>query len=343
MGKKDEENVVTNDLSNMSAEDEKTFDEAFAEEPVKSDSEKAKPKKEDSSEKVEEDKPGPKEDEKQLSEPPKDEKDKKDDSKPEDFEQKWKTLQGEFKKEKDEKESLKTQLEQVQNKLSEIEKLQDGTKKGETKAEQKKEDLAELLLKLYDDLTPEEKAELSSYDEEFDVVSKSEAKKRAIFAKKLSSYIDAAIEGSNKALLTQLAPFLMASEKTTEEAHFKAIKTVHGDFEKYRDDGSLKEWIEKQPAYLRKEFQRVYNEGESDEVIDLFSRFKKDNNIGNEPATDTDTNADKKKEDKKADDKKKKLDDMEIVDSGKKPLGSTGVGKATDYDSAFDEAIKASK
>jgi hypothetical protein len=64
-----------------------------------------------------------------------------------------------------------------------------------------------------------------------------------------------------------------------DQEHFDRIKKVHPDFEKYRDDGSLKNWIEKQPAHLRKEMQRVYNEGESNEVIDLYSRFKKANNI----------------------------------------------------------------
>jgi len=335
---KKEGNTVPNDLSSLSAEDEKTFDEAFAEKPEKSGSEKASEEKETPSEKVPEEKP--KEDKKPAEEKPKKEPDKKDDSKPEDFEQKWKTLQGEFSKVKKENETLKPQLEEMQSKIAEIDKLQDGTKKGEAKAEQKKEDLAELLLKLYDDLTPEEKAELSNYDEEFDVVSKSEAKKRAIFAKKIASYIDGAIEGSNKALLTQLAPFLMASEKTTEEMHFKAIKTAHEDFEKYRDDGSLKTWIETQPAYLKKEFLRVYNEGESDEVIDLFSRFKKDNNIG---TTDKDGENKNIEQEEKKNEKKKKLDSMEVVDTGKRAIGSTGVGKATDYDSAFDEAIKSSK
>jgi hypothetical protein len=332
MAKKEDE-AVPNDLSSMSAEDEKTFDEAFAEEPKKSESEKAPKPKDESVEKVVEKQP--KEAEESGKPAPKEESEDKGDPKPEDFKQKWKTLQGEFKKVKEENETLKPQLEEMQSKIAEIDKLQDGTKKGEAKAEKKKEDLAELLLKLYDDLTPEEKAELSTYDEEFDVVSKSEAKKRAIFAKKMGSYIDQAIEGSNKALLTQLAPFLMASEKTTEESHFKAIKSAHEDFEKYRDDGSLKTWIEEQPAYLRKEFQRVYNEGESDEVIDLFSRFKKDNNIGT-----TDKDDEKKKVEQ--DEKKKKLDKMEVVDTGKRAIGSTGVGKATDYDSAFDEAIKAS-
>jgi hypothetical protein len=132
----------------------------------------------------------------------------------------------------------------------------------------------------------------------------------------------------------------MASEKTTEEMHFKAIKTAHEDFEKYRDDGSLKTWIETQPAYLKKEFLRVYNEGESDEVIDLFSRFKKDNNIG---TTDKDGENKNIEQEEKKNEKKKKLDSMEVVDTGKRAIGSTGVGKATDYDSAFDEAIKSSK
>ena len=335
MAKKQEETPSVNELSGMTAADESAFDEAFADEPKKPDLEKAPAVKEAPSEKVEEKQP--KEDVKSEEGKPKEEAGDKGTSGA-DYEQQWKTLQGEFKKEREEKESLKGKIDELQTKMSEIDKLQDGTRKEQAEAEKKKAKLAEALFDLYADLTPEEKAELASYDDEFDVVSKSESKKRTLFEKKIKAYMADLVENSNKSLLTNLAPFLMASEKNTEESHFKAIKTAHQDFEKYRDDGSLKKWIDDQPGYLKKEMQRVYNEGEAEDVIDLFSRFKKDNNIGTTVKDDAATKAEQ-------DDieKKKKLESMEVVDSGKRAIGSGGVGKSQDYDAAFDEAIKASK
>jgi hypothetical protein len=253
----------------------------------------------------------------------------------EDFKQQYLTLQGIYKKEKEEKETLRSKIDELQAKQAEIERLQEGTKKEREEAEKKKKLLATALFDLYADLPEEEKAELAKYDEEFDVVSKTETKKRQIFEQKLKAYIAEVLESHDKTLLTNLTPFLMASEKTSEEAHFSAIKTTHPDFEKYRDDGSLKSWIEKQPAYLRKEFLRVYNEGETEDVIDLYSRFKKENNIGTQAiVSDSKTKTDLEAQ--------KKLEDQEIVDSGKKPVGPKGgVGKKDDYEGSFDEAAAA--
>lgn len=335
MAKKVADEPSVNELSTMTAAEESTFDEAFADEPAKPDLEKAPTVKDESLEKVDEKKP--KEGDKSDEGKPKEEAGDKGTSGA-DYEQQWKTLQGEFKKEREEKESLKGKFDELQTKMSEIDKLQDGTRKEQAEAEKKKAKLAEALFDLYDDLTPEKKAELSAYDDEFDVVSKSESQKRILFEKKIKAYMADLVENSNKSLLTNLAPFLMASEKNTEESHFKTIKSAHQDFEKYRDDGSLKKWIDDQPGYLKKEMQRVYTEGEAEDVIDLFSRFKKDNNIGTTVIDDA-----TKKAEQDDIEKKKKLDNMEIVDSGKRAIGSGGVGKSQDYDAAFDEAIKSSK
>jgi hypothetical protein len=337
MAKKKEEPSV-NELSNMSAETEATFDEAFADGTAGEGSEKAGTSGVIEPEKVPEKELKEGEDGTGGKITPKEEHSDAGTS-GEDFKHKYETLQGLYNKEKTEKETLKGKVDELASKMSEIENLQDGTKKQKAEAEKKKGKLAEALLDLYADLSPEEKAELAAYDDEFDVVSKQEGKKRALLVKKFEAYINEALETSNKTLLTQLAPFLMASEKATEELHFTSIKKAHQDFEKYRDDGSLKKWIDEQPTYLKKEFQRVYNEGEADEVIDLFSRFKKENNIGKSELTD-----DQKKKIEADTKKKQDLENMEVVDPGKRAIGSGGgVGKATDYDSAFDEAIKASR
>jgi hypothetical protein len=254
----------------------------------------------------------------------------------EDYKHKYETLQGLFTQEKTEKENLKTQLSEMATKIADIEKLKTGTPAEKKEAKEIKADLIKQLTDLYADLSEEELSALATYDDEFDTVSKSEAKKREQFAKRIAAYVNDAIENSNKTLLTELAPYLLANEKRLGDEHLTTIKTAHPDFEKYRDDGSLKNWIESQPAYLKKEFSRVYNEGESDEVIDLYSRFKKDNNIGSAGTAGTkgvEIDADKQKT----------LNNQEVVDSGKRAVGVGGGTKAKDYDGAFDEALAASQ
>jgi hypothetical protein len=322
---------VKNELSDLPPETESVLDEAFADGSTGlSDSEKGSESEDrgTSGENISESTSGT---DGQVQ--PKEESGDAGTSGSEDYKQQYLTLQGIYKKDKEEKETLTTKLDSLQAKLTEIEKLQEGTKTQQARAEKKKENLAEFLLKLYDDLPDEEKAELSKYDEEFDVVSKSEQKKRAIFAKKISSYIDEAIETSNKTLLNTLAPFLMASEKTSEETHFTSIKTAHPDYEKYRDDGSLKGWVDKQPKFLRTALQKVFDEGDTQDVIDLYSRFKKDNNIGTQVTTSTKTAT---QMDEKT---QEKLQSQEIVDSGRKPVGTkSGVGNKEDFEGAFEEA-----
>jgi len=65
----------------------------------------------------------------------------------------------------------------------------------------------------------------------------------------------------------------------SEQEHFDKIKKTHPDFEKYRDNGAIKIWIQKQPRNLRVSLQKTYDKGDSDSVIALLSLFKKDNNI----------------------------------------------------------------
>lgn len=60
-----------------------------------------------------------------------------------------------------------------------------------------------------------------------------------------------------------------------EKAHFAKISKAYPDYKQYVDDGSLKQWIEEQPVPIRKEMQRVCEQGTANEVIKLLSQFKK--------------------------------------------------------------------
>jgi TolA-binding protein len=333
MAVKKGEEKSPNELSDMSNETEKVFDEAFKEGEGTSGSEKAIHTEENLEASTAGDKSATGTSGTQAEVTPKKESGASSTS-GEDFEQKFKSLQGNFTQVNEENKTLKTQLDEMAGKIAEIEKLQQGSPADKKEAKEIKAELIKQLTDLYADLSDDEKAALATYDEEFDTVSKSEAKKREIFAKKIVAFINEAIENNGKVFLTQLAPFLLSSESAADEKHFTTLKSAHPNYEEYRDNGQLKAWIDKQPPYLKKALQAVYDEGETQDVIDLYSRFKKDNNIG------TGTKKDDKKVDEVDPKKKENLESMEIVDSGTRPIGGTGVGKAEDYDGAFEEAIK---
>jgi hypothetical protein len=74
------------------------------------------------------------------------------------------------------------------------------------------------------------------------------------------------------------APAPALTPISPEQEHFDKIRRAHPDFEKYRDSGALKAWIQKQPSHLRDSLLKVYSKGDADSVIALFNQFKKDNN-----------------------------------------------------------------
>jgi hypothetical protein len=149
-----------------------------------------------------------------------------------------------------------------------------------------------------DSLTEEQKAQLAEYEQDFDVVSRMEGMKRNIEMAKLRKEFEASMKTWQDELTTRftssIAPAIKLVEETETEAHFNAIKTGyvlddgttvsgHTDFEKYRDDGSLKAWIESKPAYLRPALEQTYSQGSAMDVIDLISDFKRESNINPNP------------------------------------------------------------
>lgn len=186
------------------------------------------------------------------------------------YEQRYKTLQGIHKHDRELWEAEKAAL------LAQVEVA----KKPVTPEEKKDvEDKKEAFL---DSLTPEQQEQLKEYEQDFDVVSKMEGIKRSIELAKLRKEIDAwktEIASQLTAQQTQIAPAVELAETNAMEAHLNKIRSAHEDFEKYRDDGSLKAWIESKPKYMQPALQKAYSQGSAEDVIDLYNDFKRENNI----------------------------------------------------------------
>lgn len=243
------------------------------------------------------------------------------------YEQRWKTLQGIYRHEKDEWNSEKTKY------MAELEELK---KKATPEPAENKEDepsgLQEVLSKL--NLTPEQKAQLAEYDDEFDVVSKMEGLKRDIKAAELKAELLREIHSFKKEIQTQLEPAnnlvkesAANREEAERDAHFRYIQEYHPDFKKYRDDGSLKEWIESKPAYLQKSMMDVYSQGSAEDIVGLYDGFKEENKIKTDGTV---ININKAKADRKA---------ALTPPTTRRGAVNASMNIANDFDSAFDEAL----
>jgi len=183
-----------------------------------------------------------------------------------------------------------------------------------------------------DSLTDEQKEQLKEYDKEFEVVAKMEGLKRDTEFAKLRNEMVEWKESLVTRLNEQVAPVIESNESIKEASHFSTLKEAHPDYETYRDDGSLQEWIDSKPSYLRNALQAVYDDGEAEDTIDLIADFKTENDITLETNTTIVPNADELE--------KKRLQKKNALRTVKTKRGAVNVVKADaeDYDAAFDEA-----
>ena len=236
-----------------------------------------------------------------------------------DYEQKYKSLQGihksDNKKWTDREKELLEQIDQYGSAGTAGTALSEETQKKET------------LSNFKDTLTDEQKVALDEYETDFAEVSKMEGMKRELAMEGLKKELKA-FRDEVTAQLTPATSLLKNLEKKelerSEEDHFSAIVASHSDYETYVDNGGLREWIDTKPKYLRKGMLETYESGTAEDIIDLLTDFKLENNI-------TVAGTPNKKLDAK----------REAITAVATKRGAVGVAKALadDFESAFDEAL----
>lgn len=177
-------------------------------------------------------------------------------------------------------------------------------------------------------LSAEDQAALKEYDIEFDTISKMESIKRKAESDRIIQYIDDKVNQ----LIQSISPVIDAGTKFSRESHFDAIRSAHEDFEVHRDNGSIKNWIETKPAYLKDAYMKAYNTGSPEEVIDLITTFKQENNIasaGSPPPQRTLPPPNPQRESKKA--------ALSAV-TNRRGAVNTQHAPADDFEGAFEEA-----
>lgn len=230
------------------------------------------------------------------------------------YEQRWKSLDGILRKKDEEKAQLQAKIDELSQKLNPPPPIITDTKK---------EDELEL--------SPEEKAELEQYYQDFDVVAKMESLNRKIEAAKLKKELKGLVEPL-QAQLQELIEWrntaLAGMEEEARTVHFNTVKEVHPDYETYHNDGSIQRWIDAQPTARKVGLEYVVEKGSAEDVIALLNEFKAENNIS--PSNVVNINSQRKDE--------KRLTMTPPVT--KKGPVAPAMGVATNYEDAFDEALR---
>jgi hypothetical protein len=116
-------------------------------------------------------------------------------------------------------------------------------------------------------------------------------------------------------------------EVDAETAHYDAITKAHPDWETIVSSGELDKFIESQPSYVRKALEKVKANGETEEVIDMFSQYKLTNNKPKPVPPKTPVEDDPK-------------DLLAVPASPGGPKTPKQGAAKDDFDGAWDEAVK---
>lgn len=113
--------------------------------------------------------------------------------------------------------------------------------------------------------TPEEQEFLAEYEKEWGDVFKGEALRRKAEYRDLLQY-------TFQEMAKVLAPIHQTVTTLAERQQYGDITEKTPDYEEIRDD--VVAWVEDQPGYLQTAYKEVMKSGTSEEVNDLFARYK---------------------------------------------------------------------
>jgi len=133
--------------------------------------------------------------------------------------------------------------------------------------------------------------------------------------------------------MSTISPTLTKVQETVEsnavEEHLGKITQAHSDWKQIHQSGALSTWIGKQPKFMRPGLQQVVEEGSAEDIIELFTAYKKSTG---QLKTSTDSESRKTSAQKL-----RELEAVQHQSSG--PPKDRKKGAKDDFDSAWDEAL----
>lgn len=105
--------------------------------------------------------------------------------------------------------------------------------------------------------------------------------------KMIDAGVNAKVEALEARFAAALAPIQKTANDNSIDAHFAAIEEAHADFRELVEKGAVAKWIETLPSYARPAAEAVMKEGNADQVIELFTDYKKSIGTLKKPPADT--------------------------------------------------------
>jgi hypothetical protein len=182
--------------------------------------------------------------------------------------------------------------------------------------------------KVASDISPDEDdAELGKFFKEYPDL---EGPIKKVAERMATKIFNDKIGNKLETLETNQASAQVTADKKADSDHMATINAAHSDWEKIYDSGALHTWIERQPGYLQPRLTDILKTGSADEVIGLFTSYKK----AAGKSKDTSTNSVSSK-------KQAKASEMEAVpaSTGGPKEGTVKITK-DDFDGAWDDLEK---
>lgn len=88
-----------------------------------------------------------------------------------------------------------------------------------------------------------------------------------------------------------LAPFKQQQQLSAEQQHFAYIGSAHPDFESIPESQEFQAWKDAQPSFIRSAYDDVLNKGNAEQVVELLSLYKSQNNVSSKVDTPAPTQA----------------------------------------------------
>lgn len=140
-----------------------------------------------------------------------------------------------------------------------------------TKAETERKARAELLSKPYEP-SAEEKAALEKFKIDFpNEYVAVEARLKGV-DREIQRQVHAAVQATMEHVGKVVTPLSEGFAEVEAERHATAVRVAHPDTDEVVP--LVDAWIKTQPSYLQDAYKKVYDNGSTKEVIDLFTRFK---------------------------------------------------------------------
>lgn len=99
-------------------------------------------------------------------------------------------------------------------------------------------------------------------------------------AKGVNALVNQRVSEQVQVMIDQaIAPFKQQQHLSAEQQHFAYIGSAHPDYESIPESQEFQAWKDAQPSFIRSAYDDVLNKGSAEQVVELLSLYKSQNNV----------------------------------------------------------------